>query len=296
MNEISCLERIQIVYPQFTPVERKVADFVMQHPEKVIYMSINELADAVGVGYTSVFRFCKTMKLDGYQQFKTLLSLGMEKENINIGSKSLDKNEKSFSFRADRILESSITALNITYRQLKEPEFNKMIDYLIHAPHIYFYGVGLSSTVGRIGLARFLQIFPRTCHFEDPYMQIMSATILREDDVAIIISYSGATKDSIEIAKIAHSTGAHVIVITRFANSPITQYAETILLCGDSPANLETNSLSSCISMLYILELIYDECYKRRFAISSIIDGRMKAALADKEYNDSKKKEPSSNS
>ena len=37
-------------------------------------MSITDLADACHVGDTSVYRFCRTLKLDGYQDFKMKLS------------------------------------------------------------------------------------------------------------------------------------------------------------------------------------------------------------------------------
>ena len=289
MNEISCLEKVQMLYPQFTSAERKVADYVMQNPHKVIYMSITELAEASNTGDTTVFRFCKTMKLDGYQQFKTLLSLGLKNENIEINNDKDSASDNKFTSKAQAILNMSIDALNVSYRQLDEESFQNMIDFMIKAPHIYFYGVGFSSAIARVGLARFLRIFPRTCHFEDPYMQVMSATMLRPDDVAIIISYSGESRDTLEIAKLAHSSGCHIVAITRFANSSLTKYAETVLLSGDAHSQLESGSMSAGIAQLYILELIYNECYKRRFAISSIVDGRIKEALSEKNISNDRK-------
>ena len=44
-------------YNQFTKAEKKVADFILNNPKKVLFMSITELAEACGVGDTSVFRF-----------------------------------------------------------------------------------------------------------------------------------------------------------------------------------------------------------------------------------------------
>ena len=54
-----------------------MADFVLQNPKKVLFMSITDLAEACDVGDTSVFRFCKTMELKGYQEFKMMLSLDL---------------------------------------------------------------------------------------------------------------------------------------------------------------------------------------------------------------------------
>ena len=67
--------KIQSVYNQFTKAEKKVADYCLQHREEVPFLSITDLADACGVGDTSVYRFCRTLKLEGYQEFKMKFSL-----------------------------------------------------------------------------------------------------------------------------------------------------------------------------------------------------------------------------
>ena len=70
MEQQNLLLEIQSAYNQFTKVEKKVADFVMRHPEQVIFMSITDLSEACKVADASVHRFCRTMKLKGYQEFK----------------------------------------------------------------------------------------------------------------------------------------------------------------------------------------------------------------------------------
>ena len=55
------LARIRSVYNQFTRVEKKVADYIMEHPGEDICMGLSDLSEACGVGETSVFRFCRTM-------------------------------------------------------------------------------------------------------------------------------------------------------------------------------------------------------------------------------------------
>ena len=71
------LTRIRSSYNQFTKAEKRVADFILQNPNRVLFMSISDLAETCMVGDTSVFRFCKTMNLKGYQEFKMTLSLSM---------------------------------------------------------------------------------------------------------------------------------------------------------------------------------------------------------------------------
>ncbi len=50
-----------------TKAEKKVADYILENAQEVLFMSITDLAAACKVGETTVFRFCKSMKLQGYQ-------------------------------------------------------------------------------------------------------------------------------------------------------------------------------------------------------------------------------------
>lgn len=65
---------------QLTRLEKKVADYVLQHPQEVVKMTINELSNSCGVGDTTVFRFCRSMNVGGYQDFKLALALS---SNVN---------------------------------------------------------------------------------------------------------------------------------------------------------------------------------------------------------------------
>ena len=111
------LIKVRAVYNQFTKAEKKVADYILQHPKDVLFMSITDLAEACDVGDTSVFRFCKTMNLKGYQEFKMMLSLslhegdGKDMERL-AGNISL---EDSFEELSQKVLNTNINALTETF-------------------------------------------------------------------------------------------------------------------------------------------------------------------------------------
>ena len=80
MAETNLLISIRSCYDQLTRLEKKVADYVLQHPQEVVKMTINELSNSCGVGDTTVFRFCRSMNVGGYQDFKLALALS---SNVN---------------------------------------------------------------------------------------------------------------------------------------------------------------------------------------------------------------------
>ena len=90
----------------------------------------------------------------------------------------------------------------------------------------------------------------------DAHMQLIMASTLTSNDVALIFSYSGSTKDTVEIAKYAKKAGAKTIVITRFTKSQLTQYADILLLCGANEGTLQDGSTSAEISQLFLVDVM----------------------------------------
>ena len=80
MNQDNFITQIRLEYQYLTKAEKKVADYILENAQEVLFMSITDLAAACKVGETTVFRFCKSMKLQGYQEFRIQLSLSMQNE------------------------------------------------------------------------------------------------------------------------------------------------------------------------------------------------------------------------
>ena len=143
MEQQNLLLEIQSAYNQFTKVEKKVADFVMRHPEQVIFMSITDLSEACKVADASVHRFCRTMKLKGYQEFKMKMSISLHM-NQSAGEENSkgDSKENSVLKYAERIMNSNITALKETNALLNEEQLEKTLTLMQNARNVYFFGVG----------------------------------------------------------------------------------------------------------------------------------------------------------
>lgn len=250
-------------YNMFTNTEKKVADYILENTKEVIYMSITDLADACDVGESSVFRFCKTMNLKGYQEFKIVLahSLTNEGEAPQLSSKITmqDTTEEL----AMKILSSNITALQETYNQINTKEIVRAVECMVEANRIHFFGVGSSLMTALEAKNKFMRITNKTDCSIDSHLQIMSASLMTEKDLAVIISYSGSTKDNIEVAKVVKERGAKIISITRFAKSPLTSYSDITLLCGANEGPLQGGSLTAKLSQLYLLDLLYFEYFKQ---------------------------------
>lgn len=279
------LTKIKAEYNQFTKAEKKVADYILQNPRDVLFLSITDLAEVCEVGDTSVFRFCKTMNLKGYQEFKMLLSLSLHDGKIGQGQMDGDISlEDSFVELSQKVLNTNVNALKETFSLLNEENFNKVIDCLHEARRICFFGVGASMLTAMKAANKFLRIEPKVYCVEDSHMQAMVASMMEKGEVAVIFSYSGATKDTIQVAETAKRAGASVICVTRFVKSPLTSYSDVTLLCGANEGPLQGGSTSAEMSQLFLIDLMYTEYYRRHFERCRINNEKTSASAIEKMY------------
>ncbi len=277
------LTRIRAEYNQFTKAEKKVADYILQNYREVLFMSITDLAEACEVGDTSVFRFCKTLELKGYQEFKMQLSLSLHDETTGQGRLEGDISLKdSFAEVSRKVLNTNMSALEETYSLLNEDSFDRVIQYLHEAKRICFFGVGASMLSAMKAANKFLRIEPKVSCVSDSHMQAMVASMMGEGEAAVIFSYSGATKDTIHVAELAKRAGAATICITRFVKSPLTSFSDVTLLCGANEGPLQGGSTSSEISQLFLIDLMYTEYYRRYFETCNQVNERVSSSVLDK--------------
>jgi len=273
---------IHTLYNSFTNTEKKVADYILKNKTQVMYMSITDLSDKAKVAESSVFRFCKSMQFTGYQEFKIALAQSINTDNSAYHIDTEILIEDPMSSLAEKVKQTNISALDETYNLLNYEEISLAVDAMIKADKVRFFGVGASLITAMEGQNKFLRIMNKAECATDNHLQSMTASLMTDKEVAIIISYSGQTKDSIDVAKKVKEAGAMVISITRFIKSPLTHFSDITLLCGAQEGPLQGGSLSAKISQLYLLDILYFEYFRRTFELSKANKEKTSRAVADK--------------
>lgn len=279
------LTRIRRQYDTFTRAEKRVADYVLSNPHKVVYQSINDLAEACGVGETSVFRFCRDLDQKGYQDFKMHVAQAIAASSEEAAATQLTG---AVSFRdsleevVQKVLSSNVTALQETFQAVHLKDLEKTIQWMVDAQRIHFFGVGSSMVTALEAKNRFMRITPKVHLSEDLHLQFMEAALMNEQDVAILFSYSGATKDTIDIATRAKEGGAKLIAITRHGNSTLSKMCDVVLLCGANEGPLQGGSMAVKMSQFFLLDVLYLEYFKQTYEFSTANRAKTAAAIADK--------------
>lgn len=284
IGESGFITQIREGYGRLTKAEKKVADFILEKPQEVMFMSITDLADACRVGETTVFRFCKTMRVQGYQEFKIKLSLSLKEDTSMESSIPVPNEREEGGIYTQKLLEANCNVLRETDALIDREVLQEVLDHMKQAGKLLFCGVGTSGQVATLAASKFLRITRKVCCFTDFNMQAMAASLLNPGDVLCVISYSGSTRDSILNAKLAKEAGAYVVAITRYAKSPLAEYADACILCGAKEAPLQINSSTAIISKMYIIQILYTEYFRQTYEVSAVCNEKTANSIVDKMY------------
>lgn len=244
-------------YPNMFESEKKIADFILRHPEDAVNMTVSALAHRTGVANSSVVRFCQRIGFRGFTQLKISVAKSMQKHNeykLILDDINADDNPIS---AASKVFSSSIRALSDTWETIDKNELCRAVDFIIRAKRIEFYGVGTSASLASDAYYRLMRIGMPAYAATDPHIMRLSANMLDENCVAVGISHTGRTIDIIRTLEIARSKGARIICITSFHGSPVTSLADVKLVTLTPETRIMKEALTSRIAHIAVLDSIY---------------------------------------
>ncbi|MED4784815.1 MurR/RpiR family transcriptional regulator [Brevibacillus choshinensis] len=248
------LLQIQSLLPSFTKSEQKVAQIVLTQTEGVIYSSVIDLAEKAEVGETTVLRFCRKIGFRGYQEFKLALAQELVNPVKNLHGEVGE--DDSLGIIMQKVTATNRQAIEDTSALFDMEQLERCVEQLRTAGTIHFYGVGTSAVTAQDAKYTCLRIGLRVDAFTESHLQAMAAATLGPGDVAVGLSVSGSTKDTIDSLKVAKEAGATVICITHYRRSPITNVADITLLTAAQEGPLQGGSLAAKMAQLHVLDVI----------------------------------------
>lgn len=253
----SVFARIRAMYPQLSSKEQQIADYILDHPKEIIHLSITALSDLCECAEATIFRLCRRLNFQGYQAFKIALASEVVNPLQNIHQEIIPTDD-ALSL-ADKIFRADIETINDTLQLTKAnaDQLNKVIDTLVNAKRIEFYGNGGSGIIAQDAYHKFMRTGIPCYYHTDSHFQVMSAALLHEGDVVVAVSHSGSNKDILEALKIAKEVGASIIGITGYGKSPLVKLAHYCLFSSSRETAFRTEALSSRLAQLSLIDLLY---------------------------------------
>ncbi|TQS71133.1 MurR/RpiR family transcriptional regulator [Ornithinibacillus gellani] len=254
-NTQNCLARIRNNYGQFSDKELLIANFILENPDRVIHYTINQIAEELRIADSTVFRFCKRIGFKGFQAMKIALAAEIVSP-INEINEKIEEND-SIGVITEKIFRSNIKTIEDTLQIQDEHLITKTVNAIMKANKVHFFGSGGSAIVALDAYHKFIRSGIHANADLDSHLQIMSASQMDENDVAILISLSGSTKDLLEISQVLKKNNVPIIAITNFAKSYLTENADISLFTISDETDFRLEALSSRIAQLSIIDVLY---------------------------------------
>ncbi|MBL4830849.1 MAG: MurR/RpiR family transcriptional regulator [Aliivibrio sp.] len=242
-----------------TPAEKRIADYVIDHSIQVTKLSIAELSHAVNVGEATIIRFCRTLGLKGFQEFK--MELAIENSNSQQNERSILDSDIAHNDSAELIgqkLQNTINnVLSETLSLLNFSTLEQVAQTIKQCKGIYFFGIGSSGITAEEAKNKFMRIGFNVDALNNNHFMYMKASLLQKGDLAIGLSHSGSAVETIKALRLAKESGATTVALTHNPRSNIASQADFVLINGNRQGHLQGDSIGTKISQLFVLDLLY---------------------------------------
>ncbi|XXN66453.1 MurR/RpiR family transcriptional regulator (plasmid) [Enterobacter ludwigii] len=236
--------------PGYSPTLQKLGDFILTDPQKVLYLTITELARETDTSEASVTRLCRHLSCKGYTEFKMALALDVQ-HNQPAAIASGDS--------IDMLVEETVQALRDTGKFINREVLQHAVEALHQAKSIQIYGVAASAITGEYLHYRLLRLGKSAQLFGDMHRAAMNASTLKEGDLVIAISASGSTKDVMHVVKVAKKQNARVLMLSNTLRSPMGSLADMLLVAARPEGPFNAGALSGKVGAMLLVEVLISE-------------------------------------
>ena len=260
-NCMSVLNSIRAGYGALRKSEQKVADIILADPSILGRINMVSLAEQAGVSQPTVARLCKQVGCSGFTDMK----LKMVQE-VAAGAPFVPGHvdpQDDASQLTNKIFTTAASTLLSVRDSLDTASVERAGAMLAAALRIEFFGCGTSGVVAQDAYHRFCRLDIRCGFHQDSVMQSVASSTLGEEEVAVIVSYTGRTRSTVDLAKACREGGGSVIGITA-ESSPLAEHCDVVLdarITEDSEIYLPT---SSRLAQLAIVDVLAASVFLKR--------------------------------
>ncbi|WJH36648.1 MurR/RpiR family transcriptional regulator [Paenibacillus sp. CC-CFT747] len=253
------LVRLKELYQDLKPSEQIAASYILQNPERMLQLSIAQLADESGSSQAAIVRLCKSMGVTGYQNLKLMVAGDLQQGQTSLngsGYQEIRPGESVENIIAS-VAGNNMQSIQDSVKVLDPAVVRQAIEAMDRAQRIFFYGIGASNLIAMDAQQKFMRISKTALAFADPHVQLTASVSLGKRDVAVGISYSGETKAVIAALRSAREQGAETVSITKFGNTTLSGYADYPLFISSTEHEIRSGAMASRIAQLNVIDILY---------------------------------------
>lgn len=265
---LDVLSNARQALPRLSSSEARVAEAIIADPTLVVDLTITDLAQRCGTSLSTVARFCQTLGYTGYREFRMEVARSIsreaaERDRFGLADSDINPDDAATDVVA-KIAFHEVLAIEQTAQGLDVAVLDRVVDAIANAGHVDLYGFGasgltaqdLQQNLSRIGISAFCSV--------DVHLALVSAALRKPGDVAIGVSHSGLTTETIHALTVAGEAGATTVAVTNSPESPIADVADFVLTTQARESTYRMGAMSSRIAQLALVDFLFVRVAQRR--------------------------------
>ncbi len=250
IEEKNVLQNIRGMYDQIFQAEKRVADFILKHPDQAVNANVSELANYSGVSDATVIRMCKHLGYEGYYQMRICLSRDIGRRQ-QFRKKAVQANpsvSEYFKAMANSVLTAG--------EAMDHGAFKQSVECIRKSSMVHLVATGNTSPLCLYCGFRLERIGIRASYNLQPEHYMNHINLAQPSDVVLAISWSGTSRSVVQALSVAKEKGLKTIAVTGFEHSPLSQKTDHLLLSAVGDGGYENRSQYSRLGEMVILEAL----------------------------------------
>ncbi|MDQ0160819.1 MurR/RpiR family transcriptional regulator [Alkalibacillus salilacus] len=237
--------------------ERKIADYMIQHPEEAIQMTAASLGKASQTSSAAVIRMCKSIGFKSFQELKLRVAGDLQQGNGSTDYRDIKPNEDTASV-IDTVTANTIQTIKESVDVLDKQELERAVKAIINAESITFVGFGASYIAASDAAQKFVRINKHVHSFSDLHMAATTVANKDENDVVVGLSFSGETAEVAKVLGLARQKGIQTISVTKYGKSKVADQADINLHTSAArEATFRSGATSSRMAQLHVIDMLF---------------------------------------
>lgn len=266
-KSLSLIPNIRMKREGMTNTEKRVVDWLLDATKFNRNTSLRTVATSLDVSESLIVKVAKLLGFSGFRELKKQIIASFEENQ-------LDTIELSQRDIPQDLIDK---VFNISLQTISEGKAILNSDVIIEAAKCFFkaknrdlYAAGGSNTICDDIAHKFLRIGVRCNTYRDIHLMMMSASLLTEDDVILVVSHSGKTTDLLKVVHEAKKKGVKIICITHSYISPIAELSDFVICTPAPDTPLLGKNASARILQLILVDAFFVSVAQQNIGLSEI--------------------------
>lgn len=236
-------------YDLLTGSEKNLLHYILDNQEEVLKMTSQKLATQCNVSKTVVINMSQKLGFEGFNDLRFYLKNKTKEEQVLESIESVET----------EIINNVAKTMQLNHQSAMQ----KAAETIVNSKCVYIISRGTSKAVGSYFSHLLLTLNVKCINIPDYNLLSIIAKQMTHEEVLIAISLSGKTPIIVETAKVVKAYGNHLLTITAFSNSPLSQYSDLSLYSASNTTDTKFDDVVTRIGMFAIVDLLIHYVRKR---------------------------------